>query len=311
MRLEKVEIHGFRSIKEMVISFTKTRHMVLVGKNESGKSNILKVLNLLSGEHKFESTDKREIHDGIAKVLFVLSLHSEEIQDCSDKFYKLFPAGIDDRLTDNLTVREFVEKNAKYILYVIHPDKAGYWSFWALGTVKTVDQWYRVANQIPEELEFFPPTNSFVNQSYINKLSSEKQEAVKPFLSKVTIEDINGCLREIIKENAVPDNYIFPVVNWEYSASEHDLPSYVNQNEFAGNPDMCLPLLSMFLLSNIKKEDIQSKLTEEKSKGTNSLRNLLNKISNDTNKYIKKNWKEARESCNRAPRGWRKYSHRN
>ena len=281
----------------MEINFTKTRHMILVGKNESGKSNILRALNLLSGKHEFQSKDIKEQYSGEAIIIFIFSLHPKEIENCADAFYKLFPAGINDQLTDNLTVQEFFKEHVGYILYVIRPKKKGYWHFWKQKPVKAADQWYRVANEIPQELQFSPPANvgSFVNQSYIQKLGKEKQEGVKPFLSEVKIEDIYHCLREVVKKIAILDNYTFPVVNWEYSASEHDLPNHVNQNEFAGNPDTCLPLLSMFLLAGIKKEDIQSKLTEAQIKGPNSIANALDTVNHRTNTYIKENWKEYKK----------------
>ena len=294
MKLEKVMIHGFRSIEEMEISFTETRHMVLVGKNESGKSNILKALNLLSGKHQFQDKDKKEMYGGEAKIIFSFSLRSQEIKDCVDAFYKLFPAGISDQLTDNLTVQEFFKKHAKYILYFIAPGKEGYWCFWKQKPVKASNQWYRVVNEIPQELQLSPPMNvgSFVTQRYIKTFSDE---IIKSTLSKVSIEDIYVCLRGIIKEIVIPVEYIFPVVNWEYSAKSHDLPSQVNQDEFAGNPDTCRPLLSMFLLAGIKKDDIQNKLSQAKSRGHNRIINVLNTVNNKTNTYIKKNWKENKK----------------
>ena len=45
MRLKKVKINGFRSIEDMEIFFDGSGHKILVGKNESGKSNILDALN--------------------------------------------------------------------------------------------------------------------------------------------------------------------------------------------------------------------------------------------------------------------------
>ena len=61
MRLKKVEIHGFRSIEKMDIPFDGNGHKILVGKNESGKSNILNALNLLSGNIAFDQKDEKEL----------------------------------------------------------------------------------------------------------------------------------------------------------------------------------------------------------------------------------------------------------
>ena len=49
MRLDRVEIANFRSIKDVTITF-EPRCRVLLGINESGKSNILNALVLLDAE---------------------------------------------------------------------------------------------------------------------------------------------------------------------------------------------------------------------------------------------------------------------
>ena len=59
MKLERVKIKNFRSIKEATIEFDPSCR-VLVGKNESGKSNILKALRLLDRNAPLDNDDKRE-----------------------------------------------------------------------------------------------------------------------------------------------------------------------------------------------------------------------------------------------------------
>ena len=297
MRLEKVKIKGFRSIEEMEINFTDTNYMVLVGKNEGGKSSILKALSLLSGEYEFKNADVKEMYGDNARVIFSCSLHSSEIAKCAIEFYELFPGDIDDQLTNELTIQEYFQKQIKYIFYIVEHGKKGYWSHGELGTLKTASQWYQVLHEFPQDHEPFSSINvsDFVNQNFVDKSNFGNEVTMSVYLSQINVEDIESCLNEIIRKIAILDKYTFPVANWEYSASEHDLPSHVNLNEFADNPDTCLPLLSMFLLSSIKKEDIQKRLTEVKEKSTNSFRNLLEQISEKTNVYIKENWKEYKE----------------
>lgn len=50
MRLKSVEIRNFRSINDITVDFDPTCR-VLVGINESGKSNILNALALLSDDN--------------------------------------------------------------------------------------------------------------------------------------------------------------------------------------------------------------------------------------------------------------------
>lgn len=59
MILDKVEIKNFRSIKDVTISF-KNKGLILIGKNEAGKSNVLKSIAALFGEYNVSNKDKRK-----------------------------------------------------------------------------------------------------------------------------------------------------------------------------------------------------------------------------------------------------------
>lgn len=59
MKLDRVQISQFRSIKDLEIRFQPTCR-ILVGKNESGKSNILKALSLLNDDISIDVSDLRE-----------------------------------------------------------------------------------------------------------------------------------------------------------------------------------------------------------------------------------------------------------
>jgi len=81
MKLKRVDISNFRSIGEMKLSFKGHGHKVLVGKNESGKSNILRALNLLSGE-SFEKKHQKIVSPEPHVVIFVFDLERDEILEC-------------------------------------------------------------------------------------------------------------------------------------------------------------------------------------------------------------------------------------
>ena len=59
MRLDRAKIRNFRSIEDLTFRF-EPRCRVVVGINESGKSNILRALSLLDEETEFDSDDLRE-----------------------------------------------------------------------------------------------------------------------------------------------------------------------------------------------------------------------------------------------------------
>ena len=58
MKLSRVEIKNFRSIKKVDVHFDPTCR-ILVGINESGKSNILRALSLLDPLQPVDAADIR------------------------------------------------------------------------------------------------------------------------------------------------------------------------------------------------------------------------------------------------------------
>ena len=62
MRLSKIEIENFRSIKELSFNFPESNLLILVGHNNAGKSNIIRAIDLICGE-SWNSPDKLDDHD--------------------------------------------------------------------------------------------------------------------------------------------------------------------------------------------------------------------------------------------------------
>lgn len=62
MKLKKLTIRNFRSIKTLDLTFPESNLLVLVGANNAGKSNIIKAIDAICGEGWF-GKDKMEDHD--------------------------------------------------------------------------------------------------------------------------------------------------------------------------------------------------------------------------------------------------------
>lgn len=62
MKLSKVKIRNFKSIKELDFDFPSSGILVLVGENNSGKSNIIRAIDLICGEN-WIGKEKLEDHD--------------------------------------------------------------------------------------------------------------------------------------------------------------------------------------------------------------------------------------------------------
>ena len=294
MRLKTVYIRGFRSIAGMNISFDGNGHKILVGKNETGKSNILNALNLLSGE-PFKQEDKKELYNEHPFVRFVFELDSDEIDECKAKFVEKFLTGQDAKLTKDHTVRSFFEKYSKYILHDVPCGKNGFWTYWRLDeSLKIEGGWYCVSPKIVDyELHEKIPADSYISEKYIEKqLDENDRGAISNCLSPIGLEDVHKFLRQQVKAIVAPENYTFPIRYWQYAAKEHDLPPSIEREAFSQHPESSIPLKNTFLLAGIEEKEIHGRISEAHQLGHNRLQNLYDRVSNKTNEYIKKSWKE-------------------
>lgn len=63
MELQRIEIKKFRSIKDMTIEIKEIngkKCIILVGKNEAGKSNILKAIAAVFGKYQVSTKDQKK-----------------------------------------------------------------------------------------------------------------------------------------------------------------------------------------------------------------------------------------------------------
>ena len=94
MNLKQITIKNFRSIKEQILEI-KHNCIILVGKNEAGKSNILKAIAAVFGEYKLSDNDKRKriknetIEDYLIDVDIQLS--DKDINEIAKRFIEKYP----------------------------------------------------------------------------------------------------------------------------------------------------------------------------------------------------------------------------
>jgi len=70
MKIEQIEIVNFRSIQELVILPKKLN--AIIGKNSSGKTNILKAIDLVLGEGwTTKAKIARELFNDVSKEIFI------------------------------------------------------------------------------------------------------------------------------------------------------------------------------------------------------------------------------------------------
>ena len=294
MRLKKVQICEFRSIENMELAFDGSGHKILVGKNETGKSNILKALNLLSGD-LFKLEDRKEWYKENPFVRFDFELDNNEIEKCMTKCLEMFHAGKNVKLTKGYTLTSFFEEHSRYISYDVQFGKNGTWTYPELDESLEIEgNWYRVKPNIANHRarEKFP-SGSYTSEEYFEKqLTETERTVIRSCLSPIDLKDVYAFFREQVKAVVAPDNYIFPIRYWEYASMKHDLPPSIERAAFSQNPDSCIPVKNMFLLAGIQEKEIHGRISDAYRSGPNQIHNLFKRVSDKTNEYIKESWKE-------------------
>lgn len=286
MRLSRVQIRNFRSIKDSEIQFDPACR-VLVGINESGKSNILKALALLDKDS--EPSKKDDLREALPNegpidksfVEFVFRFQKEE----SDKLFKevsgLCLAGaknpdIVSKGTKRYSLKEFCAVNDEglYTVDVLGEEK----DFQYLDhdqDFELVRGWQKPTKACPAD--FIVKLKGQDCQLSNFKLVKRRDLKGVPeeYLVDAAIEDLTGVIGTKIL--AITEENLPETLFWEYNEEENLLPNSIKIQDFANDPSSCAPLENMFLLAGV--DNIKDSL-EEKSKLThNQFQNYLNNVA--------------------------------
>lgn len=268
MKLNKVEIKNFRSIKEASIDFEQNCK-ILVGKNDAGKSNVLKAIAAVFDEYKVSPKDKRKrIGNEIIKSedYFIRAIF--ELSDGDfDKVFKLFqnkyPNINQYKKGLELTVSNFIRKNYKKVLRKIS----------IVENAVSTRSYYTV---LKSELK------AFENIIFENGNVIEGTPNINQTISSVVFE----CIKEHWEE------YISKCYYWSYNSS-YLLPNSVNITEFKNNPECCEPLKNVFELCD--RSDILSQFSNALSED-GDYENLLDQISQEVTSVFQNIWGDFKDT---------------
>lgn len=298
MKLDHVEIKNFRSIQNVTLDFNPSCR-VLVGINESGKSNILNALILLSDDYEpVKKDDLREAlpdEDPVTEsfVRFVFKFEKDE----SDKLLEAISSKILASAKNpdivsisgkNKNIREFCATRSEglYAADILEEKKSfRYWAF--SSNYKLLAGWKKPTNACPQDFIV-----ELKGQQY--KLSQYKLIRMADFadipdghLEDATIDDLGvlagNATINITKEN-LPDTLF-----WEYD-EKNLLPNTVNIAEFSANPNSFTPLKNMFALAGIN--DIKSSIDDARKGTNNQFQNYLNRVAKKTTNHFRDVWRK-------------------
>jgi len=298
MRLDRVEIDNFRSIKEATISFyPKCR--ILIGKAESGKSNILEALSMLDEEKEPTPLDMREI--GLnespledSNLTFVFKLNKTEIKQVFNNIKSTILTEIDDPIVLTEGKKEiFLSNHCQSMdegLYIIDiEEKIKSPGFWGMEEgITMAPNLKKISDKCPKDYFI---KNSKGGKLYLSKyklidIKISKQKIPSDFFEELTAEEFQDIIGEEIKK--IVEQSLPSCLFWKYD-EKYILPNEVKLSEFSSNPSICEPLKEMFHFAGYKDITNKINLSKETPKG---LKNLLNKVAEKTTKHLHEIWPE-------------------
>lgn len=300
MRLSRVEIKNFRSLKDVTIDFT-TSCRILVGINESGKTNILSALSLLDPETTPENDDLRQLgpnedtnQDAFVRFVFVLD------KEARSRIYENLAIHV---LAEDLTapiitigrqklnLAQFCDQRTEALYRVDIRKKTKSFTGWVLpASSRVLGEWKQPKQDCPAGVKVRRKEGEAVDLNKCTLVNVQQLPDIDPaYLTGVKAEDLNnlfinelsGCLQDRLPE----------CVYWKYDEANL-LPGKVNIATFSNNVDTCLSLKHMFALAGIT--DVQSSIAEAKTR-SNGLRNLLKRVAVTATRHIRSVWKDYRD----------------
>ncbi|KOP66706.1 hypothetical protein AMS62_16775 [Bacillus sp. FJAT-18019] len=296
MNLKEVIIENYRSIQDLTITFDIPCR-VLVGKNEAGKSNILKALSMLNPDNGMLNDDLREglpdeKYFDKGSITFVFTLNSNDINSIlKAQSSKILSVDTDEcyllvEKEDRVNFKNIIEKHYTTPVFEVEvPNDERYPATFIF------DHDYVVPPHLKKP-KINTLSNVFINQTTIplknfEIVNIEDYPELSSDLEDIDSEYILECIRKKVLDLVYAN--LPNAIYWEYN-DNYLLPSEIEIDSFISDTEYCLPLKSMFELANI--HNIEEAIKDAQAKSKNGLRNLLERVSNKTTEHFRNVWSE-------------------
>lgn len=299
MRLSRVEIRNFRSIANTTISFDPPCR-ILVGINESGKSNILKALALLDTARLPTPADLRDFApdedpDQEASVCFVFIMDRDErIANYRRALPKVLATDLEASIISwgnrRLSLAQAFDLRNEGLYRVDLRGRYKSPSSWELDdSFGVLPGWKKPSKACPPNYPVQKPDGTSATLRAFELLQERSiPDVPAEYLQDIEREDVSTLAHQQIVEQVGAN--LPSCIFWSYS-EENLLPAQIALDAFANNPSICAPLRHMFWLAEIN--DIAVAISEARLR-PNGLRNLLNRVAARATKHMHAVWKEYR-----------------
>jgi len=299
MKLRRAKIVNFRSIKSIEIAFEPSCR-VLVGINESGKTNIIRALALLDPTREVVAEDLRDTPRGEplgqdAFVRFVFALDANEVaalaESLSSKLLTDKPGMIVCTLDGRqLTLKQLCMQRNEVLYDVNIRNKSRKWQYWRMPQDMTVPAHLMVPKRTVKSAVVELPDGRKVDVAKYKFIDIRGIESsLVGQVEAATADDLSSAVGHELIQIASAAN---PVgTYWTYEEANL-LPGKINTSQFSANPNMCLPLKSMFELAGVVP--IAEHLAQAKGR-SNGMRNLLHRVAEEATSHFRTVWREYKD----------------
>lgn len=299
MRLASVYIHQFRSIKSLSLSLSPSC-LVLVGKNEAGKSTLLRAIATIGPEYRFTVDDVRETSptEEPPTESYVDHIFEFEDRDHAELLKRVLArvhqasatTPIYRRKGEGQSLGDFCRAKARGVsrfdLLAEESKRRTELHYRIPQDWTIVDGWMKAPKELNVELGGKPTRVKRGDLVQTAKLVPPPGATFEV----ASIEDLDALLAEEVL--AMVKAQRPRCMSWSFSEASV-LPGRVNLAGFVGNPESCLPLKNLFKIAEIS--DIQKEFAF-RSKQRNGVANLLRRVGTRATSHLHSVWPEYKKA---------------
>lgn len=279
MKLDRFEIKNFRSIEDIKINIEEKngkKCLILVGKNEAGKSNILKAISAVFNGYKVSIKDQnKNASDNKYYIHAIFKLEENDFNVLETRLFEEYNIEDTNIFQNNLDIKDFIRKSFSEVLLTIKIDdneepRLAYWNN------KELDKEYKILDSV-----YYEQYNKQI-------IVSSKENSIG---SELLINDLKNIIFTIVKNYIVDKEKLYSnTIFWRYS-DQYLLPSSLNIEAFKSDSDICIPLRNIFYLNKITNiwQDIENAIKKDKG-----LHGFLENISKEATKEFRKIWPDLK-----------------
>lgn len=296
MKLTSIEIKSFRSLVNQRLDLTHSC-MVLVGLNESGKSNLLTAMRTLDNDYKLKPTDYSKVSGESPRIRFDINFEENEHQELLATLESWFEVNTQTLPSDILKKNKLLVENVSKVRTINSDGKIQY--FLSYDLVLDVIPGFSIAKDIAGKEDILVQIDASqvpLKECVILRDSTlEANTAIEALFVPLTKEELIKALRP--KVSIFITRKTPAVIYWEYEP-KYLIPSETKYEDFIKGNDPrehSVPLYNIFMLAHALKlnsdDDLIEKVQQWQSDA--SLRRKDTDIVNEAvNKYVKSIWQD-------------------